>query len=192
MKYKNEKKGISLIILIVTITVAIILAVAVVTSLDSSIRESRLNSFAYEIATIEDAVKSYYISEGTFPTDLENEQQEFDNINNVKNLYQLDDEFLKETELNKDTDNSFFVVDLSMLEAQNININQNDGTTEEKKFICAYPSFNVYYLKGISVNGTKYYSITSKIDERIKKNVLEKENTSEVGVDTRSKINSNT
>lgn len=192
MKYKNEKKGISLIILIVTITVAIILAVAVVTSLDSSIRESRLNGFAYEIATIEDAVKSYYISEGTFPKDLENEQQEFDNINSVKNLYQLDDEFLKEAELNKDTNNSFFVVDLSMLEAQNININQNDGNTEEKKFICAYPSFNVYSLKGISVNGTKYYSITSKIDERILKNVLEKENTSKVGVGNRSKINSNT
>ena len=192
MKYKNQKKGISLIILIVTITVAIILAVAVVTSLDSSIRESRLNGFAYEIATIEDAVKSYYISEGTFPKDLENEQQEFDNINSVKYLYKLDDEFLEETALNNDTNNSFFVVDLSMLEAQNININQNDGNTEEKKFICAYPSFNVYSLKGISVNGTKYYSITSKIDEKIKKNVLEKENTSEVGVDTRSKINSNT
>ncbi len=190
MKYKNEKKGISLIILIVTITVAIILAVAVVTSLDSSIRESRLNGFAYEIAAIEDAVKSYYISEGTFPE--KKEQQDLNGAIAVKDSYQLDDEFLNEASKNGDTSSSFYIIDLTKLEAQNIKVNQSDETSEDKKFICAYPSFNVYYLKGISVNGKKYYSITSKIDERILKNVLEKENTSEVGVDNRSKINSNT
>ena len=175
-----NKKGISLMVLIVTIIIAIILAVAVTVTLDNGIKNSRVNSFIYEISTIEDAVKSYYTMNNELPSDDSFKDK---SANEAVSDYSLSIDEMKE---NGDENSTFFLVDTKKIDAESEIQKSVDKT---KKFICAYPSFNVYSSKGISVNGKKYYSITENLDDLINRSGTEtSNNTSEISFESRSKF----
>lgn len=176
----DNKKGISLIVLIVTITIAIILAVAVTVTLDNGIKNSRVNSFIYEISTVEDAVKSYYTMNNELPSDDSFKDKSADEAGANYNLS------IDEMKENGDENSTFFLVDMKKIEAES---EVQKSVDKAKKFICAYPSFNIYSSKGISVNGKKYYSITEKLDDLVNRSGTgTSNNTSEISFESRSKF----
>ena len=65
MKVKN---GITLIILVLTIILALILVTATTLAVGNSIDNARLAAFANDLKEVQDAVKVYYMENDFFPT----------------------------------------------------------------------------------------------------------------------------
>ena len=65
MKVKN---GITLIILVLTIILALILVTATTLAVGNSIDNARLAAFANDLKEVQDAVKIYYMENDFFPT----------------------------------------------------------------------------------------------------------------------------
>ena len=72
-KIKNKKSGISLIVLIITISVMLILLSIVIISVGNASENAKLSSFATDLATIEDLTTAYQIQNDKFPTRTEDE-----------------------------------------------------------------------------------------------------------------------
>ena len=62
-----EKKGISFVILIVTIVLLVILLGITTAMVGNSIQNSRRSAFASDLASLQDAVNVYYIQNAEFP-----------------------------------------------------------------------------------------------------------------------------
>lgn len=164
----NGQRGVSLIILVVSIVIILIIATVAVVNTNRSLDDAKLSSFSDELATIEDQVKVYYVTNNEMPT-LENttamsEQEMF-------NLAALDSDSMNvlKTELSlngdkiDDTNNGeFYQIDLNKLDLQNV----KKGTKTDSQndvYVASYPSMNIYYLKGQKIGEVVYFSLSSKI-----------------------------
>ena len=153
----KHKKGLSLVVLIITIILLLILTTAVIVSTQDNVDNARLSSFANEINQIQDAVDSYYIINNSLPTTSETLT-----IEEVKNLIDSNyiTDFVKEVELNLDTNAIFYNIDLSLIEIQNA----DKIDLSKKSFVISYPNLNVYSLNVTEIKNVGYFSITSKIN----------------------------
>jgi Tfp pilus assembly protein PilE len=158
----RKNKGISLLVLVITIAVSLILLSTVVISTASAIDNATVVAFAKDLKTVSDAVENYYITNSTIPkidaTNLMSSSQ-------VKGLVDTNklNTFQTEIDLNLDTScEEFYQVDLNKL---NVNktpygskLNGNNDV-----FVVSVPNLNIYYLKGINAKGTSYFSLSSKL-----------------------------
>jgi Tfp pilus assembly protein PilE len=158
----RKNKGISLLVLVITIAVSLILLSTVVISTASAIDNATVVAFAKDLKTVSDAVENYYITNSTIPkidaTNLMSSSQ-------VKGLVDTNKltTFQAEIDLNLDTScEEFYQVDLNKL---NVNktpygskLNGNNDV-----FVVSVPNLNIYYLKGINAKGTSYFSLSSKL-----------------------------
>ncbi|MEG1008645.1 MAG: hypothetical protein RSF67_02285, partial [Clostridia bacterium] len=163
-----KKRGISLIVLVITIIITIILVSVVVIPTKKSINDSKITAFTKDLSTIEDATVSYYLSNNEFPT----KKAVYDK-NAVLALIdsKVLTNFNEELTLNSDElSTEFYEIDLSK-----INVTKTKrGTLKNGNndvYIVAYPSFNIYYLKGIKVDKIPYFSLTSKLMDMSKVNI---------------------
>ena len=73
----------------------------------------------------------------------------------------------EEIVLNGDEEQSFYVVNMSLVDLDNITsgrqYNENSNTSPTDIFVVASNSFNAYYLLGQEINGVRYYSLSSKL-----------------------------
>lgn len=156
----KNKKGISLIVLVITIIVAIILAEAGLTVLNSNLIESKKNNFVYEIVTIEDAVNSYYILNNVLPVDDNNGINASEVIERAKDVKKYDENkvvsYLQSEIDNSDDKNAlFYKINMEKLEVES-------GTTDEIYYV-SFPNLNVYNLKGKKIDGQIYFSKVNMI-----------------------------
>ncbi|MEG2348428.1 MAG: hypothetical protein RSB67_02125 [Clostridia bacterium] len=174
IKIGDKKLGISLILLVITIVITIILTTAIIISVNTSKNNAALVSFAEEISTIEDQVSSYYIQNDEIPY-LDSEMPISQKA--LMDLIPLSDKniFTQELELNLDKNTNemlgaFYFIDLSKIDITNSKKGYKKSGENNDVYVVAYPSMNVYYLKGIKVNKNKYFSFTSKISDITKLN----------------------
>lgn len=159
----ETKKGITMLILIVTIVLsAIILSVSIV-AINNITKNSSLTAFREEITNIEGAIKEYY----TFNSELPMLYTKKYSIDEISALSSNADEFKNEVQINgEDESTSFYKVDLGKLEFdKTIRGTARSGENDNDVYVVAYPSFNVYYLKGIKVKKVYYFSNSSKISD---------------------------
>ncbi|MEG2348427.1 MAG: hypothetical protein RSB67_02120 [Clostridia bacterium] len=182
------KKGISLIVLIITIIVMIILASAVLLEINDSSNNTKLVNFSSDITKLEDAVKSYYILNGVIPFVNGTNPLTIEDVKKIL-LSSNVTEFEKEVNLKADSASSFYEIDLNKIEINNPN-KVSEQKSADDIYIVSYPSFNIYYLKGIKVKSMMYFSITSKIAKFTDKKgeTLDSSNIS-IDNNTNSKIN---
>ncbi|MCX8074716.1 MAG: hypothetical protein N2749_03915 [Clostridia bacterium] len=163
-----NKKGISFIVLMITIVVALILISVTVISTKNSIDNATITKMAESIKQVEDASEAYYISNGKFPTSDENSEPL--TKNQVIGLVadNVESEFLSEVDQNNDGSvNEYYKIDLSKINVQSTSYGRGtDG--QDDVFVIAYPSMNVYYLKGFYAKSTVYFSISPKISNIVK------------------------
>src|SRR5574344_131457 len=120
-KKTNEKLGISLIVLMVTIIVTIILATVSVISINGAIDNSLMSAFATDLSTIEDLSKTYYMQNGAFPTETEGEdalsEQKVLDIVGIDKKDAFSDELRSNQDYADNTDlGAFYIIDLSKLD----------------------------------------------------------------------------
>ena len=141
------KKGITVSILVVTVAIMFILASLATTIGIRSVQTATYEEFLSKIVRVADDVNEYAVSNKMLPITSEIIAKEG-----------LPESLTLEITENLDTSNTLYVVDMTKLRTESINIGK--GSVEDMDvFVVAENTNNVYYLKGISYRGDTYHGI---------------------------------
>ena len=163
--YKNNnKRGISLIVLVITIIVALILIVATVISAVRSIDNASITTFVKDITEIQEATESFYVTNNEMPSLEGSELMDKDGLVAIANSQDL---LLNELTENNDLSAQFYAIDLNKIDVTKTAYG-NEKLGANDIFVIAYPSMTVYYPYGLDAKGTTYFSITSAISSGTK------------------------
>ena len=167
----NNRKGISLIMLIITIVLALILVMSTAAVVGNAINNSRITTFASDVLEVQDALKSYYIQNDVIPV-LGDEKvySQFeieDFLENAKQIALFEEELSLNGDFNDNRNlGAFYILDIGALgveqTARGLQEQENDV------YVASYPSMNVYYLKGLSTRKTTYFSMSPRLSSLIK------------------------
>lgn len=151
----KTKRGISLVILVITILVMIILTSITIVGIGNTLIEVNKDEFVVELATIKEKVKEHYLTIGVLPVKAGQEYT----VNELLEQY-TDDTYKvaleKEIRTNKDSTNTFCTVDLEKL-----NITTSERGLEKDDldvFAVTTNTLNIYYLKGVQIDEVAYFS----------------------------------
>lgn len=168
----KKKNGISLIVLIITIGVMLILLSIIIVSVSNVSNNAKLSAFASDLSTVEDLTSAYFMQNNSFPTKTESNTA----LNQGEILSKVDSEnevaFQEELQLNNDINDldelgEFYIIDLTKLDVSSSKRGLEENG-ENDVYVVAYPSMNVYYLKGEKVNRKMYFSLSSKLTKKVK------------------------
>lgn len=141
------KRGITISILVVTVVLMLTLVTTSTVVGTRAIQTAAYEEFLSKIGRVSNDVNKYVIDNGSLPTTLEIVAKEG-----------LPADLTTEINKNNDTTNNLFVVDMTKLRTESVNIGK--GTVEDMDvFVVAENTNNVYYLKGVDYRGTTYYGI---------------------------------
>lgn len=153
------KKGISLAVLISTITIMLILITVVTISGSKMSENSKKLNFATEISTIQKAVDSY----------LEKNENDYPILNNVViNLSNVSDksksQFINNGDIITNNTISLFEIDYNKIGYTDLKYgNKKDGINDI--YLLSALSGRVYYAKGLVVGENTYYTLTSDLEK---------------------------
>lgn len=137
----KSQKGITLVILIVTIVILAILASVTIMNFDSGTDIRNYNYMCADIELLKNKVLVYYNNNKTLPTIG-------DPIANVKSTIQGQ-------ATSRDNDN-YYQIDLRKL--SNVTLNYGGGNVSDKNiYVINEQSHEIYYFKGTAYEGTIYY-----------------------------------
>lgn len=138
------KRGITITILSVAITVMLIIVTTVSVVGTRSIDTANFEEYKSKLKRVSDIVLEYVETNKELPTTGE-----------IVSQNGLNADFKNELTVNGDIDSNLYVVDLEKLD---IVVNIGDGSTsDEDVFVVSQDTNNVYYLKGRTYRGTTYY-----------------------------------
>lgn len=143
----KEKKGISLIVLVITIIVILILTGLVVVNGKDAYVEAQKTTLKTEIAQIETLTKNYYTRRSG--------NLDFVTIElTVPSAYieQFEGESIVSSKV------TMYVIDLNKIDAEEVTYgNLEDG--ENDRYLYSTTTGKVYYEKGLDIDGKIYYRI---------------------------------
>ncbi len=166
LKNAKSQKGITMVTLTIAIIILVLVSNILIYNAKDGIYAKNLENMYTDVESLRDKVIEYSVQYGTIPANTSIEY----------NLNGRDD--LKENWIStEELENKFYVIDLKTLEGVSLNYGRDydkvnsDMTSEEISklediYIVSEVSQNVYYVKGISVEGKKYYSDRKK-DETV-------------------------
>ena len=141
------KKGITVSILAITIIIMFVLITTATVVGTRSIHTAMYEEFISKLERVSNDVNKYFIDNKNLPTTLEIIAKEG-----------LSNDLKAELNNNNDSTNNLFVIDMSKLRTESVNIGK--GNIEDMDvFIVAENTNNVYYLKGIKYKGRTYYGL---------------------------------
>lgn len=165
----NNKKGISLIALAITIAVMLILATTVFMVSNEMVINSKMVALAVDLEEMEDLVSSYYINNDELPID---KASKWTGTSLADEIDEGKDDLLEDLSLNHDEDDDFYKVDISKLDIETLSrgIGKDEDGNEDTIdiFVVAEESFNVYYLRGEEIDGEYYFSLSERLTGEIK------------------------
>ncbi len=157
----NTKRGVSLVILVITLIVMIILTSVIVMRTDNSIFLAQRNDFITELEVIQDKIKEYYLLVGRLPVvpGVGYNKEEL-LAKNSAYAYELENEIVE----NGDENNSFLEVQLSILDVSTNERGKRQIETDV--FIVATNTLNVYYLAGFEIEDKIRFSLVTLVDKK--------------------------
>lgn len=163
----KTKKGYSLIVLAVAITVILILVSSAVSVLQNSREKTKITNFIFDITTVEEMTQNFYTSTGTLPVKSYEEINMLDlNASTSKGIL---------TQLHSYDNEKYYDVDLSKLG----DIFLKDS---EREYIVNEGSLKVYVKNGVEYtnfeeNDSKmtYYTLTSNLVNGLEQYVMQGE-----------------
>lgn len=145
----KKNAGISLISLTITVIVLIIITSVLIYNAKNGIKIRALNLMENDIEMLDDKINAYYVRYGTLPIEIKY-------IGDIFFSPQADD------------GPDYYVIDLKALEGITLNYgtdfnninNENDTLEKLDVYIINENSHQVYYAKGIQMDGVWYYTTT--------------------------------
>ena len=141
----KTKKGISLVVLIITIIVMVLLAGIAIAGTTNVIEEADKSDFVVELSTIKDRIKERYLLTGSLVV-KSGQQYTAQEIVAMQTIEENKSSLINEITKNNDLTNTFYVVDLSQLEVETSK--RGIESDELDVFVVASNTLNVYYLRG--------------------------------------------
>lgn len=151
--YKN-KKGISLIALTIAVVVILILSNIVIYNVRDNLGIQNLKSMQTDIGNLRDKVSSYYADYGKIPAKIK-----YTNLTNLRGIIS-----------DKVDTGDFYVIDLSAIENVTLTYGKDYEKIKDKSelseeinnledlYIINESSHNIFYVKGVNIDGIKYYT----------------------------------
>ncbi len=179
IKKVNKKRGMSLVALLITIIVMIILLSIIIVSVDNISKNSKLSAFATDLSTVEDLTTAYYMQNNSFPVKSNTNDNSKEGMLTQSDLLKLvgdenKEKFIAELELNGDYNNEndelgeYYPIDLKKLDVDSTSRgSEAEGDTKDI-YVVSYPSMNVYYVKGLKIKHEIYFSLSSKLTNKVK------------------------
>lgn len=144
------KKGVSLLVVTVAISVMVILISSSIIFGSQAIKTAQFEEFLSQLDRLSMSLNDYYLDNSSLPTTGE-----------VVSGVSLGNEFMSELVSKKDENNRLFVVNVSLL--KDGTLKRGNGTTEDQDiFVVAENTNNVYYIKGFKYKGKTYFG--QKVD----------------------------
>ncbi len=154
------KKGITLIVLTVTIVISIILVSSIVISGNNIVNDTRKSEFAKEIYTLKTMLEEYKFRKGNYAIGEE--------IN--INLNTVDARF--SNQFSKEPDFSTNTITLNEIDFEELGVdNITRGTKNEynDRYLISVYTGEVYYLLGEKIDDVIYYTLTDDLKSYIGK-----------------------
>lgn len=153
----QNKSGISLIMLSVTVVVMIILASATIVSYNNIITDTLKKDFANEIYTIQKLVEQYEFLNNEYPV---NEEY-------ILDVSEIDEEFKFQFEKENITDNKLklYVIDLAKCDVEHVK--RGNSLNDKDKYVVSKDTGIVYYFDGIVIDNIRYYTLTKDLRNEI-------------------------
>lgn len=186
---KTKKNGISLVILAITIAVMAILAGATIITTSTLITNAKKTAFSQDLTEIENAVKSYYASNNSFPI-VEDSEFNKEELLQIANLNSSSAALEEEFTLNKEVANPiFYEIDLSKINVESTKRGTKTGNNVNDIYVINESGTTVYYPLGQKIGPKTYFSISSKLVKikRVSVEDLSKDNSS-ITISTRPVI----
>lgn len=177
----KSKQGISLMVLIISISVMLILLSIIIVSVNNVSGNSKLAAFATDLSSIEDLTSSYYMKNNNFPIKVEDSKTEEEMVMNQGTLLsrvgeENKEKFVDELKLNNDYNEEsddlgeYYPIDLRKLDIESTKRGTEENGNLKDIYVVSYPSMNIYYIDGIKVKNEKYFSLSSKLTNKVKIN----------------------
>jgi type II secretory pathway pseudopilin PulG len=141
------KRGISLVVVVVAITVMLIVISSASVIGFNAINTANFDEYQSVLDRVSSAVNQYYLENSSLP------------INNmVVAKESCDNSFLSAVSDNGDLENNLFVINMDKLNISTIE--QGRGTVASGDvFLVSQNTNNIYYLKGYKYKSAMYYSL---------------------------------
>ena len=162
----KSQKGVNLISLAIVVIIILILTNMVIYNVKDNLKLQKLRNMQTDIENLRGKVSSYYSQYGKLPV---NTDIEYTNTNNIKASEVISEEV--------DT-GKFYVIDLSAIENVTLNYGKDyeqirngsvkteqEINTLEDLYIINGASHNIFYAKGIELDGEKFYTDYTKEDK---------------------------
>lgn len=141
------KKGISMMMLVVSVSVMMILVTSASVIGINSVNTANFEEYKSVLSRVSDDVNYYYIENDKLPIKSSDEGVE------VIDALSVSTEFYNQVVENGDNNDILYIVDIDKLEDNTINFNENDV------FVVASYSQNVYSLNGFKYKSKIYHKI---------------------------------
>ena len=154
---KERKKGISLLVLSITIVIMIILASTIVVSYSSIIQDTLKKDFASEIYAIEKLAQEYYFMNQEYPV----------SNSYILSLNSIQEEFRYQFEKEKIENDRITLYQIDFIQCGVENIKRGYHTNEKDMYVISKTTGKVYYVDGITIEEMKYYTLTDDLKNSI-------------------------
>lgn len=147
------KKGVSMIVLTVAISVMVVLITSSVIVGSTAIKTAQYEEFLSQVSRTADSVNQYIVKNEKLPTD-----------GTIVSGNSLGENFLAELKTKNDLNNKLYLIDVNLLE--DATIKRGQGTVMDKNvFVVAENTNNIYYIKGFKYKGKVYFGLKSEVYE---------------------------
>ena len=149
----NNKKGVTMIILAISLAIMLTLATSTVLIGNGYVNEAKLDTFKTNMSAVSDNVNAYVLKNSKLPISDSNVQSVI--------YTEYGEDFKNEVIAKNDVKNKLYVVDINKLDNNVLNsleVGKGQLSNNNDVFLVAENSNNVYYLKGFKYRGKMYYS----------------------------------
>ena len=144
------KKGVSLLIVVVAISVMVVLISTTIIFGTSAINTAQYEEFLSQLNRVSSSLNEYTLENNSLPV-----------TNEVVSGVSLGDNFFAELIKKGDENNKLYVIDVNLL--RDATIKRGYGTIKNQDiFVVAENTNNIYYVKGFKYKGKVYFG--QKVD----------------------------
>ncbi len=146
-KERNNKQGITMLVLMIAIAVmAIIISTAVVVG-NSAIKTANYDEYISTLNKVSNDVNAYYLKNEMLPI-----------TGDIVSAESLGSDFFNSYKANNDVGNDLYVIDVSLLEDSTID-NGMGNVKNKDVYLVAENTHNIYYVKGFKYKSENVYCI---------------------------------
>ena len=156
------KKGISLVIMLVTIAVILILTTVTVVTGSNIYNNTKKVKFASEISYVEEIVNTYRLNNiGRYPSS----NTIYIDCSRIKSI-DLNEQFNNENILTDDT-LALYKIDFSMLNPHELMYTDINSDSGDNVYCISPTTGRVYFLQGVKIGRKTYYTLTDDLKKSI-------------------------